>query len=165
MSTGKFSKSRMVVAGILVLMVSLMALPSKSMAEVLTISPFKIVLNAQGQYDDVQAVIRMPMESGYSLADYEVTLKFDNTPISEAFDFRYCYIDDNFLASFDRISLQANPDVIALANTIVIATVEGWYSAVNGDGESYTRSFSYTDTVEILDPDKSVKGEHVEAMK
>ena len=48
----------------------------------------------------------------------------------------------------------ANPVVIEMAGSIVGATVESWYEAVNGDGESYTHNFSYTDMVEILDPDK-----------
>jgi hypothetical protein len=133
---------------------AIMAVSSVARAEVLTMSPHKIVLNAQGQFEDVQAVIRMPMQPGYSLADYQVTLSFNGIPIIQAFNMRYCYIDDNFLTSFDRTSIQNHPDVMAMANTTVTATVAGWYTAVAADGSSYTHDFSYTDTVEIVAPGK-----------
>jgi hypothetical protein len=132
--------------------VAIIALSSVAFAEVLTMSPHKIVLNAQGQFEDVQAVIRMPMQAGYTLSDYQVTLSFNGIPIIQAFNMRYCYIDDNFLASFDRMAVQNHPTVIGMANTMVTATVAGWYSAVNSDGNSYTHDFSWTDDVEIVAP-------------
>ena len=120
----------------------------------MTISPHKIILNAKGQFDNVQAVIRIAMQPGYYLSDYQVTLLFNNIPVSEAYDLRYCYIDDNFLASFDRTALQANPVVIDMAGLTVIATVSGWFEAESSDGDSYVHTFSCTDMVEIIDPDK-----------
>ena len=149
------SKRNFVRTGIIIpcmAIVAIIALSSVAFAEVLTMSPHKIVLNAQGKFEDVQAVIRMPMQAGYTLSDYQVTLSFNGIPIIQAFNMRYCYIDDNFLASFDRTAIQNHPTVIGMANTTVIATVAGWYSAVNADGLSYTHDFSWTDDVEIVDP-------------
>lgn len=137
-----------------VLTALIMAIPITVHAEAMTMSPHKIVLNAQGQFEDVQAVISMPLAAGYTLADYQVTLMFNSIPVSDAFDFRYCYADANFLASFDRAGIQSNPEVIAMANTTVTAVVEGWFTAVASDGSSYTKAFSCSDAVEIVDPKK-----------
>jgi len=157
MSIRMLIRSHVCRMGLLFIVAALIVSPSVSFGEVMTMSPHKISLNAVGQFDDVQAVIRMSMKSGYVLADYSVILKFNDVPVSEAYDFSYCYIDANFLASFDRTALQANPDVTALAGQTVTATVEGWFSAENDLGESYTQSFSFNDRVEILDPEKSIK--------
>lgn len=148
------TKTRFTIIGILSLLMLALMVPATASADALTICPEKIVLNAKGQFEDVQAVIRMAMTSGYTLSDYNVTLSFDGVVVSEAYFMRYCYIDDNFLASFDRPALQANPTVIAMENSFVGATVEGWYEATNSDGESYRHDFSYTTMVQIVDPDK-----------
>ena len=147
------SQCRAAVSFLIVMAAFLIVLPSLSLAEDMTVCPYKIVLNAQGKSESVQAVIRMPMKPGYVLDDWHVTLSFNSTLISEAYAFRYCPIDDNFLASFDRAALLGNPDVIAMANTTVVATVEGWYTGVAADGDSYTHEFLCTELVEIVDPD------------
>ena len=144
---------RAVVSSLIIVAAFLIAAPSISLAEDMTVCPHKIVLNAKGNFEDLQAVIRMPMQPGYILADWQVTMSFNSIPVSEAFAFRYCPIDDNFLASFDRTALQANADVIAMANSTVVATVEGWYTGVASDGSSYTHEFTCTELVEIVDPD------------
>ncbi|MFZ5979539.1 MAG: hypothetical protein ACOYVF_02805 [Candidatus Zixiibacteriota bacterium] len=154
MAAGTFNRQRMFIAGTFTMVLLLMMAPTQAFCEEMTMSPHKIILNAQGQFQDIQAVIRIPLQAGYSLTDYQVTLKFNDIPVSEAFDFRYCYIDDNFLASFDRTALQANPTVIAMANTVVIATVEGWFEGTAADGATYTQDFFCTDQVEIVKPDE-----------
>jgi hypothetical protein len=128
-------------------------------AETITMAPHKIILNAQGQSDDFQAVINMSMLGGYSLSDYEVSLSFDGQFIALAESFRYCPIDDNFLAGFDREEVLNNPVVISMAGGMVDATVAGWFTAVNAEGDSYTREFSGTDKVEILAQSGDKKGE------
>ena len=153
MPTTSQSQIRAVVSSLIIVAAFLIAMPSISLAEDMTVGPHKIVLNAKGNFEDVQAVIRMPMTPGYVLADWQVTMSFNSILVSEAYAFRYCPIDDNFLASFDRTALQANPDVIAMANTTVVATVEGWYTGVASDGDSYTHEFFCTELVEIVDPD------------
>ena len=154
MATGTISIRRMTAAGLIAVVLLLAMAPTQAFCDEMTMSPHKIILNARGQFEDVQAVIRIPLQAGYYLTDYRVTLRFNDIPVSEAFDFRYCYNDDNFLASFDRTALQADPAVIAMANTVVTATVEGWFEAAADDGSVYTQDFSCNDQVEILDPDK-----------
>jgi hypothetical protein len=149
-----FNRQRMTVAGLLAVMFLLVMAPGQVLSDEMTMSPHKIVLNAQGQFDNVQAVIRIALRAGYRLSDYEVRLRFNDIVVSEAYDFRYCYVDDNFLASFDRTALQANPAVIDMAGTVATATVEGWFEGTADDGNTYTQAFSCTDLVEILDPDK-----------
>lgn len=121
----------------------------------MTFCPFKIVLNATGAAADFQAVLRMSLPAGYStVSSYDVTLKVNDQEVAEAIGFRYCYIDDNFLASFDRQEVLQSPVIQALANSLATATVEGSYVATNADGEEITVSFSASTTVEIVDPKK-----------
>ena len=147
-------RRNLIVATIMLGVMLVIAGPLTVRADEMTMSPHRIILNAQGQFENVQAVIRIPLKSGYVLADYDVTLSFDGIAISDAYEFRYCYIDDNFLASFERTPIQVNPVVIAMAGETVCATVEGWFSATSADGTSYTQTFSCNDLVDIVDPDK-----------
>jgi hypothetical protein len=137
---------------LVVLGAALIALPDRALGdESITISPHKIVLNAEGNFEDVQAVIRMPLPSGHVLLDdYSVTLSLDGTPVAQAFDLRYCYVDDNFLASFDRTAIQQNPAVIALAGQVVDGSVVGSFWTVAPDGTLCENYFSGTDRVEIV---------------
>ena len=121
----------------------------------MTFCPFKIVLNAKGAAQDFQAVLRMALPAGYgTVADYDVTLKVNDEEVAKAFAFRYCYIDDNFLASFDRKEVLEHPVIQGLANTQATATVEGYYVAVNSEGDEITINFSASTMVQIVDPEK-----------
>jgi hypothetical protein len=142
---------------VMLLMVFAFQVPTLSYGEEsITIAPYKIVLNAEGHWDDVQAVIRMPLASGYSLSGFQVGLDFDDELVCYAKSFRYCYLDDNFLAGFDREVVQAYAEDNDLGNTIATATVSGWFSAdLYSDGEivdSYTREFIGYDEVELMAP-------------
>lgn len=144
---------------VMLLMVLVSQVPTLSHGEEsITIAPYKIVLNAEGNWDDVQAVIRMPLASGYSLSGFQVGLSFDDDLVCYAKSFRYCYLDDNFLAGFDREVVQAYAESNDLGNTFVTATVSGWFSAdLFSDGElvdSYTREFIGYDEVELMAPGK-----------
>jgi hypothetical protein len=121
----------------------------------MTMSPHKLVLNAVGNAEDVQAIIGFYIPGGYSIADFGVSLTFGDEEVSTASSLRYCYVDQNLIAGFDKAQLLSNPAVIAMAGQTVCATVEGWFTAVNSDGDSYTQSFSGVDLVEIAAPGKS----------
>jgi hypothetical protein len=142
---------------VMLLMVFAFQVPTLSYGEEsITIAPYKIVLNAEGNWDDVQAVIQMPLASGYSLSGFEVGLYFDDELVCYAKSFRYCYPEDNFLAGFDREAVQAFAEDNDLGNTTVIATVSGWFSAdfyVDEElVDSYTREFIGYDEVELMAP-------------
>ena len=141
-----------VLAGILLVMV----VSGLCLAETVNINPHKIVLNAQGASDDVQANIHIVL-AGAPVVDFEATLSLDGTVVADAESAYYCAIDDILILGFDRTSLQDNPDVQALANTTVTATVVGTVTVVNADGEEITTSFSGSDTVEIVAPGKKAK--------
>ena len=156
MSNRNAARARLIAPSLALVAVVLCALPLTASAGVLTMSPHRIVLNAQGDFPDMQAVIRQSMPGGYTLGDYRVILSVEGTEVSEAFNLRYCYIDDNFLASFDRTAFQLHPAVIALANAgPVQARVEGWYEATNADGDVYRGTFDCTSRIEIVDPKKA----------
>ena len=133
--------------------------PDRAYGDVsVTISPHKIVLNAEGKFEDLQAVIRIPVPSGHILRDdFSVTLSLDGTQVAQAFDLRYCYVDDNFLASFDRTAIQQNPTVIDLAGQVVDGRVEGWFLTDDPEGNLCVNDFSGTDRVEIVGPGKKEK--------
>ena len=131
--------------------------PRDSHAEELvpvSITPFKIVLNAKlrGELQDIQGIIHMSLNSGYHLDEYEVNFRIGEDLVAEAFAFRYCYIDDNFLASFDREEIQ---DYL-IAEEIegeVTAQVEGWFTETASDGSFHnTRDFSGYDLIEVFAP-------------
>ena len=119
----------------------------------ITISPYKLIVNAQGQYEDVLVIVRKTLPSGYNITDFDLTLFFDGVNVAQAYALRYCYVDDNFLASFDRTALQDNPDVLAMAGSEVVGRIEGTYTAENTSGETMQDTLSGQDIVEIMDPD------------
>ena len=118
----------------------------------MNMTPYKIILNAQGQADSFQSILSMTLPSGHRLVDYEVELSLNDLLVLTAYDFRYCYLDYNFLAQFDREELLAHPIVQELAGSIAVATVAGWYYAEDSAGNGITRFFTGSDLVEILAP-------------
>ena len=125
------------------------------MAEPVTLSPHQLVLNAK-QAEDIQAVIGMSMPSGYTLTGFDVKLKIADNPIEfQAFSFRYCAIDDNFLARFDRQEITEDPYIQSLAGSTVTAIVYGSYTAVSADGLHIINiEFEGSDSMTILRPGK-----------
>ncbi|MBN1123398.1 MAG: DUF2202 domain-containing protein [Sedimentisphaerales bacterium] len=117
------------------------------------VSPNQIVLNAQGQQEDILVIIRKSMASGYEITDFALTLYFNEIEVAQAYALRYCYIDDNFLASFDWDTILNNPAVVAMAGSEVIARLDGWYTAQNGEGETLQDTLAGQDLVQIMDPD------------
>lgn len=125
-----------------------------ALAESITVAPYKIILNAKGQFEDLQVVVRMPIPAGYQVTDTVASLYFDGIEVSQAFAAVYCYIDDNLLVSFNRTELQANPDVVSMANSVVQAEIVGYVVLTNADGDEIQQYFSGTAPVEILKPGK-----------
>ncbi|MDT8304164.1 MAG: hypothetical protein RQ760_21960 [Sedimentisphaerales bacterium] len=123
------------------------------LAETVNINPHKIVLNAEGASDDVQANVNITL-SGSRIVDFDVRLEFDGILVAEAESAFYCVLDDILIVGFDRITLQNNPDVQAMANKIVTATVGGSVTVINSVGDEIITSFSGSDTVEIVAPGK-----------
>jgi len=123
------------------------------------INPHKIVLNAQGKADDVQANIPIVLASARIVA-FDVSLFLDNTedPVALAESARYCLVDQILIIGFDRTALQDNPAVQAMANTTVIATVVGTIAIKDTpDSEWEYIPFSGEDDVEIVKPGKKGK--------
>ena len=157
MSQFKHSKSGATVTGFVIMSMIILALPLAASAQDMTVSPHRIVLNAVGQTQSIQTIIRTPMEEGFTLTDYSLVLKFDGVTVGEAYDLFYCVADANFLARFDRAAILANPEVQAMANTTVTATVEGWYTAEDADGNTYTADLVGSAPVQIYKPGKVVR--------
>ena len=122
-------------------------------AETVNINPHKIVLNAQGASDDVQANVHIIL-AGAPVVDFDVTLSFDGIVVAKAESAFYCVLDNILIVGFDRTSLQNNPDVQDMANKTVTAKVAGTVTVENADGDEITASFSGSDTVEIVAPGK-----------
>lgn len=140
---GKTS-SRVLLAGVfLVAAVSVVCL-----AETVNINPHKIVLNAEGAADNVQANVHIVLPSAW-IEHFDVTLSFNGTVVAQAESARYCLIDDILIIGFDRTDLQNNPDVQHMANSTVTAKVDGYVTV-----EGFETPFSGTDMVEIVKPGK-----------
>jgi hypothetical protein len=136
-----------VLAGILLVVVA----SGVCWAETVNINPHKIVLNAQGAADDVQANVHIILPGSW-VVDIDVTLSFDGIVVAQAESAFYCVLDDILIVGFDRTDLQKNPDVQAMANSTVIATVTGSVTVEDVEGDETTTSFSGSDTVEIVAP-------------
>jgi len=138
---------------------SIIVLPEYVSCEPVNVTPFKIILNARNA-EDIQAIISMSMTSGYRLSGFDVTIQFgDNDEVLfNAFSFRYCAIDDNFLARYDRQEIINDAYIASLAGQTVTAIVSGSYTAVSLDGTHIiTIDFEGSDQVQILKPGKSKK--------
>lgn len=124
-----------------------------------SITPHRIILNAAGQWESVDALIDMRLPSGYSILDFAIVLwfgeEYDEALAFWAFDLEYCYIDSNFFAAFNRQEIQDDADVWAIAGYAIPTTVEGYYRAINADGVIVTCEFRGYDLVDLLAPSKS----------
>ena len=125
-----------------------------SYAQTMTVAPSKIVLNANGNDQVVQTIFGMVIPYTYRINDYSVVLSFDNTEICSASSLRYCYTDFNVLVGFDRETIQNHPAVVAMAGNVVTASITGWLTAINGDGDVMYREFTKYGSVEISKPGK-----------
>jgi hypothetical protein len=143
--------SRLLLAGVLLVAVVMAVCLAEEIVNV-NINPYKIVLNAQGAADDVQANVSIGLSSAL-IPDFDVTLSFDGIEVAKAESARYCLIDNMLIIGFDREELLANPNVIAMGNSIVKAKVAGTVTDNNG----LTKEFSGSDMVEIVAPGKSGK--------
>ena len=122
-------------------------------AETVNINPHKIVLNAQGAADDVQANVNIVLP-GAPVVGFKVTLSLNDIVVAEAESAFYCVLDNILIVGFDRTKLQSNQDVQLMANNTVTATVTGTVTVENADGDEMVVSFSGSDTVEIVEPGK-----------
>ena len=141
--------SRVLLASVLLVA----AVSGVCLAETVNINPHKIVLNATGAADDVQANVHIVLPSAW-IVEFNATLSFDGIDVAQAESARYCLIDDILIIGFDRTSLQDNEDVQGMANQTVTATVVGSVTVINADGDEIPVSFSGSDSVEIVKPGK-----------
>jgi len=123
-------------------------------AENVEMTPYKIILNAQGSFEDVQAIVALSLAPASQVIDFDISLSLNGVVVAQAISCYYCVIDQNLLIGFDRTALQADAYVQSLAGQDVIADVEGTVTAVASDGSMVIRSFSGSDPVEIADPGK-----------
>ena len=84
----------------------LFVFPGQGLSDIINvrvnINPFKIILNADGNSDDIQAKIPMALPAG-EITDFEATLLIDK--VGEGvitFDCYYCAVDNILHVYFDR---------------------------------------------------------------
>ena len=140
-------RSRILLASVLLVA----AVSRVCLAETVNINPHKIVLNAKGAADDVQANVHIVLPSA-RIVEFAATLSFNGVVVAQAESARYCLIDDILIIGFDRTRLQENEDVQDMANKTVTATVDGSVTVLNADGNEIPVSFSGSDRVEIVKP-------------
>ena len=133
----------------------LLAAAGVSWAERVSITPHRIVLNAKGQFDGIDAIVGIVLPSARIL-DFEATLSLvvedddgngAEIVIAMAQAVRYCVIDYNLFLTFDRETIQTHPEIIARAGQSVRCKVDG---SVTIDG--IDQEFCGYDVVEIHAP-------------
>jgi len=147
--------SRVLLASVLLVAAAIGVCLAGDIIEVhVNINPYKIVLNANGKADDIQANIPIALASA-SITKFDVTLSFDDIEVAKAESARYCLIDNMLIIGFDRTELQDNPDVQDMANSKVMATVEGSVTVRDADDKKVTTEFCGSDKVKIVAPGKN----------
>lgn len=119
-----------------------------------SMSPHRLVLNAVGQFESVQANVGIVLPAGYAIVYADFALAFDDVEVSRTGDVEYCAIDDILHVFFDRAALQANPDVKAMADQVVDVTVAGLLLLSDGVTTLAVEIVGY-DTMEIVGPGKA----------
>ena len=106
-----------VISAVLVLVVVLPAAPPAAAADEVTVNmrPDVIILNSQGDAEEVVAQIDLPITPGHSIQSFDISLRFDGVHVADAFALVYCYSDGLYAASFDKKELLQNQDVIGMA--------------------------------------------------
>ena len=152
MNARKKTNLRLAFWGLLLSLV-LFVFPGQGLSDVINvrvnISPFKIILNADGNSEDIQARIPMVLPAGGSITEFDAALWFNSeTEEILAEGFYYCAIDDILHVYFDRTDvldyLRGNKEI----EDKVVANV--WVGFFNGYDYVELSGF---DVVEVIDPD------------
>lgn len=107
----------------MVLAFSILALvPVRSDAQSMSVSPDNLVLNAVGNFTNIQCQYSIYLPSG-SFESYNIIMSMNGVIVAQAVSLVYCPIDNVLFVEFDRAALQSNPYVIALANTGPVTVV------------------------------------------
>jgi hypothetical protein len=136
----------------LVILLALAVFPIRGKAQEkfpVKISPHKIVLNAEGNSESIQAIVNMP---GSRVVSCEIDLLFNNTVVASTTSARYCFDHDNLLVYFNREAIIASDVVRDMAGRTVEATIEGFVIFEGGATVHFTAENTGTDTVEIVAP-------------
>ena len=136
----------------IIVMVLFLLLSSPVFASIVQFSPDQIVLNAIGQQDDLLVIVRKSMPAGYSIDSFQISLAFNDTQITDAYALRYCYVDENYLVSFDWDEVINNPEITAFIGQTVTGSISGTVTIVNGEGETLIETLEGDDNVQIMDP-------------
>lgn len=121
----------------------------------MNVAPHKWILNAQGNALDVLAIYGGSMPAGGVISDFHVILQLDGVDVASAIDFEYCYVDNNYIAHFDKTALFSHPWVQSLAGTTVTAALVGSYEVTLPDGSIMAFMVPVlADVVEIVKPGK-----------
>lgn len=139
----------------LLLIAGLFVIPGYVLAETVNISPFKIILNADGNSEDIQARIPMVIAAGNSITDFEASLRIDNANDTVvAIDFYYCAIDDILHIYFDRKEVLQYLKDNEIKGEVTAAVWGSFYDFDN------LVEFSGYDDVVVIDPDEDNSGPH-----
>jgi len=125
-----------------------------TLSSTMSVAPYRIVLNAQGNFDDIQCSFPGTMPSGYSIYSFDLELYFNDNLVAEAESFTYCYIDNIYFAGFDRTELQNNSYVQSMSEGEADAMMTGTYILSNSDNETITYEITKYDVVYIKKPGK-----------
>ena len=128
------------------LSIAFFAFSEQCFADTVNISPHRIVLCADGSSEDIQARIPMNLSPGYSITDFEASLRFDgNSEVISSSGFYYCPLDNVLHVYFnkDAVLLYLKAHKI---EGVVIADVWGQFDEGDASVE-----FSGSDRVEVLD--------------
>ena len=148
----------------IVLVVAVLQMPATANSGV-HMAPSTIVMNVpvKGQFQDVQAIIGGSL-GGCWITEFEIWLHIEGVSDPIAADYvRYCYVDDNYLMTFDRAAIQAAVQGAIDSGEVTLiedcrcqelkVTVSGSVWADCTDGTEKEVEFHVDGSIEVFDPD------------
>ncbi len=121
-------------------------------ADDLLFSPDKFVLNTLGSQEDLLAIVHKSMPAGYYIDDFQLTLAFDGTQITDAYAVRYCTVDEVYLINFDWDDVVGSPELTPYIGTTVVGSISGTVILSDTQGNTIHEPIEGSGSIEVLGP-------------
>ena len=118
--------------------------PTLTYSQTMNLAPHIVNLNASGSTLTIDANWGGYIPGGEQITGHSIQFYINGIFIVDAIDLSYCYIDNMFKATFNRLTIMSNPYVQSLANSgQVLVTISGFYSTTNQNNVLIPQKWDY----------------------
>lgn len=130
-----------------------MLFPEISHAQTMTVAPFQININAQGNFDDIQCIYGGVIPSGFKITSHSVEVFLEGSYVMNATSVSYCPIDCNIFIEINRTAFQNSPVVQGYANQGPgVLLVIGSFTVTNSLGNAIIFPVNHWGYMEVIKP-------------